>query len=122
MPVSATQLAEDLVLQWAVERGLQIAAEALFDAGNHILSGEFQEFVEEYGQIATRLASRGVITATTVERLRSLSGFRNILVHDYADIDLGKVVEGLGRLDDFEAFVDDVEAWLSRREGSRSGH
>lgn len=115
MPVTAAQLSEDLVLQWAVERGLQIAAEALFDAGNHILSGEFQEVVDEYGQIAARLAARSVIDGATADRLRSLSGFRNILVHDYADVDLEKVVEGLGRLDDFDAFVDGVEAWLGRR-------
>lgn len=113
MPVTADRLSEDLLLQWAVERGLQIAAEALFDAGNHILSAAFQEVVDEYGQIAPRLAARGVISAATAERLRSLSGFRNVLVHDYADVDLRKVVEGLGRLADFEAFVDGVEAWLN---------
>lgn len=112
MPVSLKKLELDYQLQWAVERGLQIAAEALFDVGNHILASEFQESVDQYREIPTRLAARGVLTRETAERLSSLSGFRNVLVHDYADIDLAKIHAGLDRLDDFDAFVRDVERWL----------
>ncbi len=112
LPISASTLARDIQLQWAVERGLQIAAEALFDAGSHVLAGEFREVVDEYGQIATRLAARGVIHPETAERLSGLAGFRNVLVHEYADVDLDKVVDGLERLDDLERFVVDVASWL----------
>lgn len=113
MPISLEMLEEDLQLQWAVERGLQIAAEGLFDTGNHILAGAFRESVDEYGAIPKRLQARGVLTATTAARLDSLAGFRNILVHDYAGVDLRRVQAGLERLDDFEAFVGDVERWLT---------
>lgn len=61
-----------------------------------------------------RLLGRGVISAETARRLESLSGFRNILVHEYAGIDLGRVVLGLSRLDDVESFVADVADWLAR--------
>ena len=57
MPVSLNTLETDLQLQWAIERGLQIAAEALFDAGNHVLAAEFHESVDEYREIPTRLAA-----------------------------------------------------------------
>ena len=115
LPVSVEDLRHDGFLEWAVERGLQIAAEALFDAGNHILAGEFSDAADEYAQIPDRLVARGVLTAATAARLRSLSGFRNVLVHDYAAVDLARLVEGLGRLDDFDAFVADVEHWLRGR-------
>ena len=115
LPVSVEDLRHDGLLEWAVERGLQIAAEALFDAGNHILAGEFSDAADEYAQIPDRLVARGVLSAATAARLRSLSGFRNVLVHDYAAVDLARLVEGLGRLDDFDAFVADVEHWLSGR-------
>lgn len=114
-PITAERLAADRLLEWAVERGMQIAAEALFDTGNHILSGEFADAADEYGLIPTRLAGHGVISTVTAGRLRSLSGFRNVLVHDYADVDLEKLVQGLDRLDDFDAFVADVETWLASR-------
>ncbi|MGH7415346.1 MAG: hypothetical protein ACREKJ_14210 [Candidatus Rokuibacteriota bacterium] len=43
-----------------------------------------------------------------------LPGFSNVLVHDYAKVDVRRVHAGLARLNDFEAFVADVETWLAR--------
>ncbi|OGA00956.1 MAG: hypothetical protein A3I00_07920 [Betaproteobacteria bacterium RIFCSPLOWO2_02_FULL_64_12] len=114
LPVTAERLERDIMFRWAVEHGLHLAAEALFDTGNHILAGEFQEAADEYREIPLRLVTRGVLSAATAQRLESLAGFRNLLVHEYANIDVGRLAAGLGRLDDFEAFVADVEGWLTR--------
>lgn len=114
--VTTDRLAADVMLRWAVERGLQVAAEAVFDAGNHILAGEFSDPADEYAHVPQRLAAHGVITSATAARLRGLSGFRNVLVHEYAQVDLGRLVEALDHLDDFDAFVADVDGWLARRE------
>jgi uncharacterized protein YutE (UPF0331/DUF86 family) len=114
LPVTVERLERDLMLQWAVEHGLQIAAEALFDVGSHVLAGEFQESVDEYREIPARLRARGVLSDTTVARLDGLAGFRNVLVHEYADVDLRRVHAGLDRLDDFDAFLADVDSWLAR--------
>ena len=114
-PVTLARLESDQQLRWAVERGLQVAAEALFDAGAHVLAAEFQEAVDEYRQIPTRLLARGVLSVATAERLKGLAGFRNVLVHEYADIDPHRLVAGLDRLGDFDAFVADVERWLQAR-------
>src|SRR2546425_4397976 len=94
------------------------AAEALFDAGGHILAGEFQEAVDEYREIPPRLLARGVISLETAKRLERLARFRNVLVHEYADIDLRRLHTGLSRLVDLEAFVADVDNRLVRREES----
>jgi uncharacterized protein YutE (UPF0331/DUF86 family) len=119
MPISLEKLKNDLQLQWAVERGLQVAAESLFDAGNHILSGAFQESVDEYREIPERLTAHGVLRPETGARLVSLAGFRNILVHEYAAVDLGKLQASLSRLDDFDAFVADVVRWIDAQQESR---
>lgn len=37
LPVTVERLEQDLTLQWAVEHGLQIAAEALFDVGSGLV-------------------------------------------------------------------------------------
>ena len=116
-PVTVGRLETDQQLRWAVERGLQVAAEALFDAGTHILAAEFQEAVDEYRQVPTRLLAHGVLSAASADRLKGLAGFRNVLVHEYADIDLERLVAGLDRLGDFDAFVADVERWLQARGG-----
>lgn len=111
-PVTLDALESDQRLRWAVERGLQVAAEALFDVGAHVLAAEFAEAVDEYREIPKRLAARGVLSSATATALDGLAGFRNVLVHDYADIDLRRVLAGLDRLTDFDAFVADVERWL----------
>lgn len=111
-PVTVARLESDLLLQWAVERGLHVAAEALFDAGSHVLAGEFQETTDRYADVPPRLVARGVLTEATGDRLRGLAGFRNVLVHDYAEVDLAIVAAGVQRLDDFDAFVIDIERWL----------
>jgi uncharacterized protein YutE (UPF0331/DUF86 family) len=100
------------VLQWAVERGLQVASEALFDAGNHVLAGAFAETADRYADVPVRLVARGVLAPATGARLRGLAGFRNVLVHDYAAVDLARVAAGCARLEDLDAFVRDVELWL----------
>ena len=113
--VSQAALAQDRQLRWAVERGLQVAAEALFDTGAHILAAEFQETVDAYREIPGRLLARGVISAATAERLEGLAGFRNVLVHDYAEIDLSRIVAGVERLGDFDVFVADVAHFVDQR-------
>lgn len=102
------------MLRWAVEHGLHIAAEALFDTGNHILSGEFQEAADEYREIPPRLVARGVLSRASAQRLESLAGLRNVLVRDYATVDVQRLHAALSRLADFDAFVADVESWLGR--------
>jgi len=67
---------------WAAERGLQVAAEALFDIGNHILAGHFHAAPKDYEDITRLLADRGVLTAELAAKLKGLGGFRNILVHE----------------------------------------
>lgn len=100
---------------WAAERGLQIAAEALFDIGNHILAGHFRAAPKDYEDIARLLADRGVLTAELAARLKGLGGFRNILVHDYLDVDPGIVYDRLQKgLSDFEEFSRQIIRWMDR--------
>ena len=105
----------DPATEWARERGLQIAAQAVFDIGNHVLSGGFAERPADYAAIPGMLGRKGVITAELEGRLRGLAGFRNLLVHDYARVDPDRVREMLEtRLPDLVAFADAVEDWLNR--------
>ena len=57
-------------------------------------------------------------TETMDTRSILLSGFRNVLVHEYAAVDLKKLHASLSRLDGFDAFVADVVRWLDGRTDS----
>lgn len=98
---------------WAVERGLQLAAEIAFDTGNHILSAHFGVSATDYEDILEQLARRTVISAELRERLRGLGGFRNLLVHHYLRLDPGRVRDRLRAApDDFTDFAREIARWL----------
>lgn len=114
--VGRDEFLRDYEPRWLAERGLEIAAQAILDIGNHILAGEFGESATEYEGIVRGLGARGVVSAELANRLRGLGGFRNILVHGYLTIDSTRVYEALQRSAvDFTDFEAAILAWLDRR-------
>jgi len=106
---------------WAVERGLQLGAEILFDVGNHILAAHFGVAAQDFEDIIAQLGARHVIDTGLRDRLKGLGGFRNILVHGYLRLDADRVLDALRRAPaDFTDFALAVRAWLER-EASRPG-
>lgn len=102
----------DRTEQWAAAYGLQITVQALLDAGAHLLSGRFKEAPKEYGEIVPALVRHGVLPPELGQRLMKVSGFRNVLVHEYATVDYALVHEKLGQLDDLTQFAAGLDAWL----------
>lgn len=101
--------------QWAIEHGLHLCAEAIFDIGNHILVGRFGQRAEGYDNILQILAQKQVVSPMLAERFERLGGFRNILVHEYLTVDLRKVYDRLQNgLADFEAFAAEILQWLQQ--------
>ncbi len=113
----AAALRRDFQRRWAVERGLQLAAEIAFDIGNHILSAHFGASAQDYEDILEQLAARGVVGTELRTRLRGLGGFRNILVHGYLRIDQQQVADALARsARDFTEFSLAVRSWIESLE------
>jgi len=103
-------------LGWALERGLHLGCEILLDVGNHVLAGAFGRTADSYEEILSALADEGVLSAPLRQALAGLGGFRNVLVHDYLDLDMDRVFDVLQRApEQFEAFAAELHAWLARR-------
>lgn len=103
-------------LEWALERGLHLGCEILLDVGNHVLAGAFGRTADSYEEILSALADEGVLSAALRQALTGLGGFRNVLVHDYLDLDMDRVFDVLQRApEQFEAFAAELHAWLARR-------
>lgn len=103
-------------LQWALERGLHLGCEILLDVGNHVLAGAFGRTTETYEQILEALEAEGVITPRLRGALGGLGGFRNVLVHDYLDLDMDRVFAALETAPErLETFAGELHAWLARR-------
>jgi uncharacterized protein YutE (UPF0331/DUF86 family) len=101
---SFEEFAQDPEHYGSVERFLHLAIEAVIDVGNHIVAGLNLGTINWYSDIPALLANRGFIDADLEQRWMRMIGFRNALVHDYADIDRRIVYEALQhRLGDLEA-------------------
>lgn len=71
----------------SVERFLQLALEVLIDLGNHVIADDALGEVGYQRDIPALLAEHGYISPELREKWFQMIGFRNILVHDYAEID-----------------------------------
>lgn len=71
----------------SAERFLQLAIETLTDMGNHVIAGLKLGQVESYRDIPFMLAEHSYIDDALKEKWIQMIGFRNILVHDYLDLD-----------------------------------
>jgi uncharacterized protein YutE (UPF0331/DUF86 family) len=98
---------------WAAESCLRRALEALFDMGRHIAAKGFGEAVTEYKEIATTLNRRNVISASDLELMKKLAGYRNRLVHFYHDVSADELFEiCTSHLGDVEQITDTLRSWL----------
>ncbi len=77
---------------WASsERFLHMAIESINDIASHIIAEEDYGIVEEYRDIPNLFFEQGLIDDELKESWIKMTGFRNILVHDYTDIDRSEV-------------------------------
>ena len=101
----------DVVQQGFVERTLQVAIEAALDVASHIVSEERLGEPSSNHEMFVLLARAGWVDASQVDPLKRMTGFCNVLVHEYEDVDLAIVkLVATTKLGDLEAFVRAVSA------------
>lgn len=102
-------LASDIRERRFVEHTLQIAIQAMLDVASHIVSDENLGEPETNSQLFDRLAAAHWVSEGQRRTFVAMAGFRNILVHGYAAVDLAivrNIVENhLGDLIDFVTAV-----------------
>lgn len=110
---SLEQFLADPLYYGSAERFLQLAIEAINDMGSHIIVDLGLGSVEWYSDVPDILLRREYIDASVAERWRKMTGFRNLLVHDYLDINREIVYDALQHnLDDFEAIKECLRTFI----------
>jgi uncharacterized protein YutE (UPF0331/DUF86 family) len=98
-----------------VEHTLQIAVQAALDVASHIVSDERLGEPRTNQELFEILGREGLIDERVARALRAAVGFRNVLVHGYASVDLAIVKDVLeNHVDDLLAFVQAVRVKLNR--------
>jgi uncharacterized protein YutE (UPF0331/DUF86 family) len=102
----------DPVRLGAIKYALVTAIEGCARVAQHIAASEGWRSPGSNADAVTVLAEHHVVDVELGTRLGRAVGLRNLLVHQYADVDDERVVSMLDQLDDLEAFVDAVSAWI----------
>jgi uncharacterized protein YutE (UPF0331/DUF86 family) len=110
------EFAADPYLRDIVERNLEVAAQICIDISHRIISLERAQKPGDYHQAILCLGELGVLPGGFARQLAPIAGFRNILVHEYVDVDWDEVYENLQRLDDLARFGELVRYWLQQRD------
>ena len=78
---------KDRKIYGSTERFLQLCIESLIDIGNHIIADKNYGCVNDYSDIPKLLFEHNCINGDLKEVFIKIIGFRNVLVHDYLEID-----------------------------------
>ena len=92
----------DKLLRRYLERTLHLAIESILDIGNHIISDKRFRNPNTNSEIIEILAENKIIKENE-EKYIKMAKFRNIIVHDYAEVD-GEIVVNIinNELDDLK--------------------
>lgn len=99
-----------------VEHTLQVAIQAALDVASHIVSDDRLGEPDTNRELFGLLEHSGWLDAELARRLERMAGFRNVLVHGYADVNL-HIVEDAARSGpaDLERFAAVVRGAIGRR-------
>ena len=114
---SLKQIKEDHILQGAVLHYLQLSIESMLDIGELVIS-ELRLPRPEIGRdVFFILAKSKIFSSRFAGKIAPMVGMRNILVHEYDDIDLAKVYGCLqNNLEDFAMFAKHVAKFMQRKQ------
>jgi len=108
-PESYARYMDSVEKRRACERLLQISIECVIDVCGLLVSGLRLGLPAEEDDLIEKLEQAGLISSEMAKMLRTMKGFRNILVHEYGRIDNVLVFAmATRRLQDFDAFKTEI--------------
>ena len=116
--ITAEEMENDLAKLWTVQHGLQLSIQIILDTGNHILA-EKGISIKEYAEIFPELARLGIIPKDYAEDIKGMAGLRNLLVHEYAGIELERIAAFINNnLGDFNHFAGYILSYLEQEKNN----
>ncbi len=83
----------DPLIHGSGERYLHLAAECALDIGSHIVADQKLGSPGTYREVFTKMGKAGILNADLTRQMEALAGLRNVLAHDYLQIDHAKTYE-----------------------------
>ncbi|MCC4768729.1 DUF86 domain-containing protein [Methanosarcina sp. DH2] len=107
------EIRNNRTLRGAVERYMEISLACMIDICEMIISVEKLRRPDTYREVILVLGQHDILPEKFAKKLAPAAGFRNVLVHMYADIDLEKLYSHLQNdIDDLELFAEYIAKYL----------
>lgn len=104
---------EDTQQQWSVEHGLQLCIQMVIDLGSHILVSLNLNNIQDYSDVGKKLGKHGILEAELSKRTVDMIKFRNLLVHEYVNVDPQRVFEILKiGISDFKEISQQIKSFI----------
>lgn len=110
-----TTVRNDPILLAAVKYRFVTAIEGCAKVAHHLAASEGWPVAETNAAAVRELADAGVLDRELAVAVATAVGFRDLLVHQYADIDDARAVAHLDDLDDLRRFSEQVVLWMETR-------
>lgn len=119
-PISQRSLEDylsDFYLKTSAERLIQLIVECASDINNHVVVETRNRPPEDYSISFIKAAEVGLISMQLANRLKASGGMRNILVHEYMDIDDEKVYQTIPlAIKDYKQYIKEVDEFIEKLE------
>ena len=110
---TSEEIERDFDSQLISERLFEVLSQTLLDICTHIIAQSNEETPQSYSDCMKKLEKLGVIKLETSEKLVSLIKMRNIIVHQYGEINYQFLYEGLRELyEAFPIFEEEILEWI----------
>jgi len=112
-PLDFKEYTSSIEKKRACERLLQILIETIIDIGNVLVSNLRLGVPSDEDDLFEKLKRKKIISPKMEKALKTMKGFRNILVHKYGKVDDELVFENLEKLNDFSEFITEITKFLN---------
>lgn len=112
--LSQEELENDVTLKGAVERYLYLLSQATIDLAESLIALKDLRRPSTYSENFHILQEEKYLSAELTEKLINMARFRNIIAHDYEDLDFGIIYDILqNHLQDIEEFLKQIKNKLN---------
>ncbi|MBI5555955.1 MAG: DUF86 domain-containing protein [Elusimicrobia bacterium] len=107
---------EGRYLKYTAERLIQLMVECAIDINNHVVVEMKKRPPEDYTVSFIKAAEVGLISRELADKLKGSAGMRNILVHEYMEIDDRIVYESIPlALKEYKEYIKQVDAFVDKQ-------
>lgn len=115
MDISMEHILEDEDIQDLLNRRMQIGIENCIDIATHIAAGMDLPRKEKASDIFLLLGEFNILTKEIAQKLAGAVGLRNILVHEYTDVDYKLAYSDLNeKLNDLRTFAKEILVFMNK--------